>query len=237
MRQDIARNAYNAHNAHDPKSQVRRPLPQAQGSRRTPRDASSGTGRRRVSEAHEPQRRMPIVRCRPKHHGVDPWSPRRATGPASATTSWRSLSFSGGGDLAQAFGQPRRESRPFTDQRPAGRSHLRHFDRSALVWRLYHQQTKNLLVSYSPKKLGFFQGHKRRRLNWAYARQAPSSWFIDGASLRGDEPVPGAGRRSRPAPAFSPRPECPSPSDDGCGRHCRRNRSPPGPRRRPGRWR
>jgi hypothetical protein len=24
----------------------------------------------------------------------------------------------------------------------------------------YHQQTKNLLVSYSPKKLGFFQSYK-----------------------------------------------------------------------------
>uniref|UniRef100_A0AAU1M1C9 Uncharacterized protein n=1 Tax=Streptomyces sp. NBC_00148 TaxID=2903626 RepID=A0AAU1M1C9_9ACTN len=26
---------------------------------------------------------------------------------------------------------------------------------------MYRQQTKNLLVSYSPKKLGFFQGWKR----------------------------------------------------------------------------
>ncbi|MGW1315368.1 hypothetical protein [Streptomyces sp. NPDC002426] len=26
---------------------------------------------------------------------------------------------------------------------------------------MYHQQTKILLVSYSPKKLGFFQGWKR----------------------------------------------------------------------------
>ncbi|WP_405981999.1 hypothetical protein [Streptomyces sp. NBC_00158] len=34
---------------------------------------------------------------------------------------------------------------------------------SALFQLLYHQQTKNLLVSYSPKKLGFFQrGHRGR---------------------------------------------------------------------------
>jgi hypothetical protein len=31
---------------------------------------------------------------------------------------------------------------------------------------MYHQQTKNLLVSYSPKKLGFFQKHGKGRLNW-----------------------------------------------------------------------
>ncbi len=29
---------------------------------------------------------------------------------------------------------------------------------------LYHQRTKNLLVSYSPKKFGFFQTHGKRRL-------------------------------------------------------------------------
>ncbi|WP_281291798.1 hypothetical protein [Streptomyces tailanensis] len=34
--------------------------------------------------------------------------------------------------------------------------HLRHPRRSTSVRHLYHQQTKNLLVSYSPKKLGFF---------------------------------------------------------------------------------
>lgn len=38
---------------------------------------------------------------------------------------------------------------------------------------LYHQQTKNLLVSYSPKKLGFFSGHEERRLTWEFTGQAP----------------------------------------------------------------
>lgn len=38
---------------------------------------------------------------------------------------------------------------------------------------VYHQQTKNLLVSYSPKKLGFFQAQRNGRLTWADARQAP----------------------------------------------------------------
>ncbi|MEU9177572.1 hypothetical protein AB0C90_12075 [Streptomyces sp. NPDC048550] len=38
---------------------------------------------------------------------------------------------------------------------PRGRTNLR-FTWSAWVYKLYHQQTKNMLVSYSPKKLGFF---------------------------------------------------------------------------------
>jgi hypothetical protein len=35
-------------------------------------------------------------------------------------------------------------------------SGVRHLRRSAGITPVYHQQTKNLLVSYSPKKLGFF---------------------------------------------------------------------------------
>lgn len=35
------------------------------------------------------------------------------------------------------------------------------------------QQAKNLLVSHSAKKLGFFWTQQGGRLNWAYARQAP----------------------------------------------------------------
>ncbi|WP_277752135.1 hypothetical protein [Streptomyces sp. C] len=31
-----------------------------------------------------------------------------------------------------------------------------HLAWSGGVWRVYHQYSKNLLVSYSPKKLGFF---------------------------------------------------------------------------------
>ncbi|MEU9994026.1 hypothetical protein [Streptomyces sp. NPDC050848] len=38
---------------------------------------------------------------------------------------------------------------------PEGRANYR-FTWSAWVQLLYHQQTKNLPVSYSPKKLGFF---------------------------------------------------------------------------------
>lgn len=40
QRQDIARNAHSAHNAHHPNPQVRHPLRQVQGSPRTPHDAS-----------------------------------------------------------------------------------------------------------------------------------------------------------------------------------------------------
>lgn len=40
---------------------------------------------------------------------------------------------------------------------------------------VHYQQSKNLLVAYSPKKLGFFQEYERRRLSWASARQAPSA--------------------------------------------------------------
>ncbi|MET9889576.1 hypothetical protein ABZZ47_05070 [Streptomyces sp. NPDC006465] len=57
-------------------------------------------------------------------------------------------------------GSPKRftssHSGPFPDQ-PQHESLTKHrFPRSARVHLLYHQQTKNLLVSYSPKKLGFF---------------------------------------------------------------------------------
>ncbi|PWK69461.1 hypothetical protein BCL76_106177 [Streptomyces sp. CG 926] len=40
---------------------------------------------------------------------------------------------------------------------------------------LYHRQTKNLLVSYSPKRLGFFQAHEKRRLAGAFPR--PGAFF------------------------------------------------------------
>ncbi|MBB5105604.1 hypothetical protein FHS40_004699 [Streptomyces spectabilis] len=42
-----------------------------------------------------------------------------------------------------------------TSPPPEGHANYR-FAWSAWVQLLYHQQTKNLLVSYSPKKLGFF---------------------------------------------------------------------------------
>lgn len=45
QRQDIAHNAHSAHNAHHPNLQVRRPLRPVQGWQRTPRGASSETGR------------------------------------------------------------------------------------------------------------------------------------------------------------------------------------------------
>ncbi|MDX5565254.1 hypothetical protein PYK79_20795 [Streptomyces sp. ID05-04B] len=55
-----------------------------------------------------------------------------------------------------AWGPPGPRSGPFPDQ-PSLESHAcHHFTWSARVRLLYHQQTKSLLVSYSPKKPGFF---------------------------------------------------------------------------------
>ncbi len=39
---------------------------------------------------------------------------------------------------------------------PIGRPYISRFGWSDRLLSLYHQQTKNLLVSYSPKKFGFF---------------------------------------------------------------------------------
>ncbi|MEU7292950.1 hypothetical protein AB0A76_07050 [Streptomyces exfoliatus] len=47
--------------------------------------------------------------------------------------------------------------------------------------RPYHQQTNNLLVSYSPKKPGFFQGQGKRRLT----RDSPSRRLSPGPFLEG----------------------------------------------------
>ncbi len=55
-----------------------------------------------------------------------------------------------------AFGWLMPRSGPFTDQRSPDGSHSRHCSRSAPLSARYHQQTKNVLCSYSPKKLGFF---------------------------------------------------------------------------------
>ncbi|MGY3677835.1 hypothetical protein ACVWXU_001458 [Streptomyces sp. TE33382] len=56
---------------------------------------------------------------------------------------------------------------------------------------VHHQQTKSLLVSYSPKRLGFFQQNGRRQLIWVYPGRTPST------SAR---PFPQ--ERSRNAPLF-----------------------------------
>ncbi|MFE3209193.1 hypothetical protein ACFXI8_13720 [Streptomyces niveus] len=53
-------------------------------------------------------------------------------------------------------GSTRPRSGLFPDQPPTKGGTYYRFTRSAWVQLLYHQQTKNLLVSYSPKKLGFF---------------------------------------------------------------------------------
>lgn len=58
-------------------------------------------------------------------------------------------------------GRPGTRSGPYTGQAMADRAVNRHLRRSAPVHLLYHQQTKNLLVSYSPKELGFFQATGR----------------------------------------------------------------------------
>ncbi|MEU7427383.1 hypothetical protein [Streptomyces sp. NPDC040750] len=44
----------------------------------------------------------------------------------------------------------------FRTSTPPGSRTSFYFPRSARMQLLYHQQTKNILVSYSPKKLGFF---------------------------------------------------------------------------------
>ncbi|MEU4068314.1 hypothetical protein AB0F25_38975 [Streptomyces wedmorensis] len=51
---------------------------------------------------------------------------------------------------------PGSRSGPFPDQPPPRSLTDRCLPWSRQVQPLYHQQTKNLLVSYSPKKLGFF---------------------------------------------------------------------------------
>lgn len=51
---------------------------------------------------------------------------------------------------------PSPRSGPYTAQPHFTTYAFTHFRRSEAVKTMYHQQTKNLLVSYSPKKLGFF---------------------------------------------------------------------------------
>lgn len=50
----------------------------------------------------------------------------------------------------------RPRSGPYADQPPAAWPNRGRFRWSAAMRGVYHQHTKNLLVSYSPKKLGFF---------------------------------------------------------------------------------
>ncbi|MFW3470444.1 DUF6207 family protein [Streptomyces microflavus] len=50
----------------------------------------------------------------------------------------------------------RSKSGPYADQPPTAWPHGGRFRWSGAMGGVYHQQTKNLLVSYSPKKLGFF---------------------------------------------------------------------------------
>jgi hypothetical protein len=49
---------------------------------------------------------------------------------------------------------------------------------------MYHQQSNNFLVSYSPKKLGFFQTAEERRLTWAFARREPFTGVLEGVQDR-----------------------------------------------------
>lgn len=78
---------------------------------------------------------------------------RRFTDPYAPTCP-----RTGGNRVAWIFvgtgGGPR--SGPFTDQVANITGHFEHSGRSVSTPALYHQQTKNLLVSYSPKKLDFF---------------------------------------------------------------------------------
>lgn len=67
----------------------------------------------------------------------------------------------------------RPRSGPYADQPPAAWPNRRRFRWSAATRGVYYQQTRNLLMSYSPKKPGFFQRHEKRRLSRAFACQAP----------------------------------------------------------------
>jgi hypothetical protein len=81
QRQDIARNAHSADSAHRSNLQVRGPLRQAQGSRRTPRGASSETcaiPRRRRSR----RSRGPSDLCAVEFRG---WSVKRASRVSAPT--------------------------------------------------------------------------------------------------------------------------------------------------------
>lgn len=80
MRQDIARNAHSAHNAHSTKQQVRHPLWPAQGSRRTRHGGSSETPRSWGWSIELPARLTPQV---PSHPSA-PESCSRRTNPLLA---------------------------------------------------------------------------------------------------------------------------------------------------------
>ncbi|MFF1844037.1 hypothetical protein ACFVW9_20115 [Streptomyces sp. NPDC058217] len=51
------------------------------------------------------------------------------------------------------------------------------FAQVSAVLPLYHQQTKNLLVSYSPKKLGLFGTNEDRRLARTSVVPATQGWW------------------------------------------------------------
>ncbi len=53
-------------------------------------------------------------------------------------------------------GTARTKTRTNSGPAPTREPRLLPFPRSARLQLLYHQQTKNILCSYSPKKLGFF---------------------------------------------------------------------------------
>lgn len=78
-------------------------------------------------------------------------------------------------------------SGPYPDRPSASCRDRSYFRWSNYIWAVYHQQTKNLLVSYSPKKLGLLDTEKGR-LTRQDARQAPSS--AHGCAMGRDVPLP-----------------------------------------------
>lgn len=70
---------------------------------------------------------------------------------------------------SRVTGDHKRVTNPADDVSTLGR-------RSGARSDVYHQQTKNLLVPYSPKKPGFFQGHESRCLIRGLSDQGTCLW-------------------------------------------------------------
>lgn len=97
----------------------------------------------------------------PRHRGGKTTTASRPAGERSTRAGRGSLPELPTPRQLQRQGPPGPRSGPIPDQLPpSGRASF-HFPWSAWVQLLYQQQTKNLLVSYSPKKLGFFWAHER----------------------------------------------------------------------------
>lgn len=89
---------------------------------------------------------------------------------STSTRGERSVSTTG-----QRTAPCRPRSGPYADQPPTACPHRGRSCWSAATGGVYHQHSKNLLVSYSPKRIGFFQRQGMGRLARRNTRQAPLS--------------------------------------------------------------